>query len=92
MGVVFLMNPSIDESVDLMYTSKGSAVARWISNCCFNSCRSKDWCGNFRSYVSQDSSWIRSLTRYIAASLTVVYSAVAGVVPKGNLRQRKPIS
>ena len=32
------------------------------------------------------------MPRSIAASLTVVYSAVAGVVPKGNVRQIKDIS
>ena len=53
---------------------------------------SKYWCGEFRSYVSQDPSQSRSFPRSIAASLTVVYSSGAGVVPKGNLRQKKSIS
>ena len=38
--------------------------------------------------MSHDSSLSRSLHRSIAASLIVVYSAGAGVVPKGNNRQR----
>ena len=33
-----------------------------------------------------------SLPRSIAASLMVVYSAGAGAVPKGNLKQRKASS
>ena len=39
--------------------------------------------------MSQDSSRSRSLPKSIAASLIVVYSSGADVVPKGNLRQRK---
>ena len=42
--------------------------------------------------MSQDSSRSISFPGSIAASLTVVYSAGAGVVPKGDLRQRKDIS
>ena len=38
--------------------------------------------------MSQDSSRDGSFPRSIAASLTVVYSAGAGVVPNVNLRQR----
>ena len=83
------MNPSIHASVAVMSNSKGSDVSRWLAGCCFYSCGSKDQCGEFRSYVSQDSSRVRSLPRSIVASLTVLYSAGAGVVPKGNLRQRK---
>ena len=49
-------------------------------------------CGEFRSSVSQDSSRSRSFPRSIAASLTVVYSAGTGVVPSGNLKQRKASS
>ena len=86
------MNPSIDASVAVMSTAKGYAVARWISYCCFSSCGSKYWCGDFRSSVSQDSSQGRSLPRSIAASLTVVYSSDAGVVPKGNLKHGKSSS
>ena len=92
MVMLSLMNPSIDASVDLMSTDNGSAVARWLSDCCLFSCGSKDQCGKFRSSVSQDSSRSRSLPRYIAASPTVVYSAGVGVVPKGDLRQRKASS
>ena len=51
-----------------------------------------DQCGNFRSSVSQDSSWSISLPRSISASLTVLYSSGAGVVTKGNSRQIKSIS
>ena len=53
---------------------------------------SKDRCGELRLSVSQDSSRSRSLPRSIFASLIVVYSAGAGVVPKVNIRYRKAIS
>ena len=43
-----------------------------------------DWLGEFRSSVYQDSYRHRLFPRYIAASLTVVYSDGKGVVPKGN--------
>ena len=46
-------------------------------------------CGEFRSCVSKYSSRSRPFPRSIAASLTVIYYAGAGVVPKGNLRHRK---
>ena len=85
------MKPSIDASVAVISTAKGSAVTRWLADCCFYSCGSKDRCGEFRSSVSQDSSLSRLLPRSIAASLTVIYFASAGVVPKGNLKQRKAI-
>ena len=78
--------------MDVISTSKESAVARWIYDYCFSSCGSKDWCEKFRSYVSQDSSRSRSLPRSISASLTVVYYAGAGVVPKVNLKKRKASS
>ena len=48
-----------------------------------------DWLGEFRSSVYQDSYRHRLFPRYIAASLTVVYSDGKGVVPKGNRMQRK---
>ena len=86
------MNPSIDAYVDVMSTAKGYAISRWISDCCFSSCGSKDRCGEFRSSVSQDSPRSRFLRRSIAASLTVVYYACVGVVPMGNLMQRKASS
>ena len=73
-------------------TAKGSAISICIAGLCFSSCVSKDLCGKFRSSVSQYSSRSRSLPRYIAASPTVVYSAGVGVVPKGDLRQRKASS
>ena len=84
-----LMKPSIDASVSVISTDKGYAVAICLSGCCFSSFGSKDWCGNFRSSVSQDSSRSRSLPRPIAASLTVLYSTGADVVPKGYLEHRK---
>ena len=89
MVIILSMNTPIDASVAVMSTAKGSYVARWLSDFCFSYCGSKDQCGKFRPSVSHDSSQIRSLPRYIAASLTVVYSAGAGVVPKGNLRHIK---
>ena len=92
MVMMSFMKPSIDASVAVISTAKGSAVARRLSDFCFSSFGSKDWCGEFRSSVSQDSSRSRSFPRSIAASLTVVYSAGAGVVPKGNLKQRKASS
>ena len=86
------MNPSIDASVAMISTDKGSTFYRWLANCCFSFGGSKNWCGELKSSVSQYWSWSISLPRYIAASLIVVYSAGAGVVPKGNLRQRKASS
>ena len=69
MGMMSSMNPYIDASVAVMYTSKGSSVARCLVDCCLSSCGSKDWCGEFRSSVSQDSSRSRSFPTSIAASL-----------------------
>ena len=89
MVMMSLMNPSIDISVTVMSTAKGYDVVIWLSDCCLSSCGSKDRCGNFISSVSQDSSRIILLPRSIATSLTVVYYSGAGVVPKGNFRQRK---
>ena len=89
MVMISSMKPSIDDSLAVIYTDKGSAVAICLSNCCFSSCGSKDRCGKFRLSVSQDSSRSRSLPRPIAASLTVAYYAGAGVIPKVNLSQRK---
>ena len=83
------MKPSIDASVALISTAKGYSVVIWIADCSFFSCGSKYRCNKFRSSVSQDSSQSRLLPRSIAALLTVVYSAGAGVVPKGNLKHRK---
>ena len=76
----------------VLYTDKGSDGARWLFECCLYFCGSKDLCGEFRSSVSQDSSRSRSFPRSIAASLTVIYSFVAGVVPKGDRRQRNASS
>ena len=89
MVMISLMNPSIDASVDVMSTAKGSSVSRWLAELCFSSCGIKDRCGEFRSSVYQDSYLSRSFPSYISASLTVVYYAGTGVVPMGNLRQRK---
>ena len=86
------MNPSIDASVAVISTSKGSAVAIWLADCCLYSFGSKDRCDEFMSSVSQDSSRSRSLPRSFADSLAVVYYSGAGVVPKGNLRQRNSSS
>ena len=66
----------------MISTAKGSAIERWLADYCLSLCGSKDWYGEFRSSVSQDSSRSRSLPRSIFASLIVVYSAGAGVVPK----------
>ena len=85
------MNQSIDASVDVMSTAKGSAVAIWIVDCCFSSYGSKYWCGEFKSSTYLDSFQSRLLPRSIAASLTVAYYAGAGVVIKGNLRKIKSI-
>ena len=79
------MNTSIDASVAVMSTSKGSDVARWLADFCLYSCWSKDWCGKFKSSVSQDLSRSRSFPRSISDLLTVAYSSGAGVVPKSNL-------
>ena len=89
MVMIFSMNPSVDASIAMMITSGGSAFARWFYDCCLSSFESKDLCDEFISSVSQDSYHGRCFPRYTAASLTVVYSAGAGVVPKGYLRQRK---
>ena len=86
------MNTYIDASVDVIYTAKWSAVSRLIYGCCFSSCGSKDWCGEFISSVYQDLSRSRSFPRYIASSIIAVYSTGTGVVPKVNLRQRKSSS
>ena len=86
------MKPCIDSSVAVISTDKGTAVAIWLAESCFSSYGSKYWCGKFRSSVSQYSSQSRSLPRSIAPSLTVLYYAGAGVVPKVNLKQRKSSS
>ena len=86
------MNQYIGASVAVMSNSKGSTVARFLADFFFSSCGSKYWCGDFRLFVFQDSNRSRSLPRSIVASPTLVYSAGAGLVPKGNLSQRKAIS
>ena len=89
MAMMFLKSPYIDDSVAVMYTAKGYAVAKRIIDCCLSSFGSKDICGEFRSSVSQDSSQSISFPRYVATSLKVLYFAGAGVVPKGKSGQRK---
>ena len=89
MVMMSLMNTSIDSSVAVMSTARGSAFVRWFSDCFSSSFGSEDLCGELRFSVSQDFPLSRSFTRSISALLTVLYSAGAGVVPKGNLRQRK---
>ena len=86
------INPYIYAYVAVMSTDKGYANRIWLVECCLSSCGIKYWCVEFRSSVSQDLSRSRSFTRSIANSLTVVYYADAGVVPKGNRRQRKASS
>ena len=71
-----------------MSNAKGSSVEIWLVDCCLSSCGSKDLCEEFRSSVSQYLSRSRSFPRSISASLTVIYSAGASVVPKGNRRHR----
>ena len=80
------MKPSIDASVAMISTAKGSDFSRWLADWYLSSGGSKDLCGELRSFVSQDLSWSRLLPRSIAASLIVVYSYGADVVPKGNLK------
>ena len=80
------MNLSIYASVAVMYTDKGSAVARWLVECCFSSWGSRYRCGEFRSSMSQYLYRSRSFHRSIATSLTVVYSFGANMVPKDNHR------
>ena len=83
------MNPSIDASVAVMPTTRGSAFARWFSGSCLSSFGSEDMCGELRLSVYQDFSLSRSFPRSIEALLTVVYYSGAGFVPKGNHMQRK---
>ena len=92
MVMMSLMKPYIDASVDVISTAKEYSVYRWLAYWWFSSGGSKDLCGELRLFVSQDWSWSRLFPRYIVASLIVVYSAAAGLVPKGNLKQRKASS
>ena len=84
MVMMSLMNPSIDASVSLMSTSRGSAFERCFTGCCSSSFGSKVLCGELRFSVSQDYSLSRSFPKSIANFLIVVYSSVVSVVPKGN--------
>ena len=89
MVTMLLISPSIDSSVDLMSTARGSAFVRWFSDCCLSYFGSKVMFGELILSVSQDSSYSRLFHRSIAALLVVVYSSDVGVVSKGNCRQRK---
>ena len=84
-----LINQSIDASVAVMSNPRGSAFLIWFPNCCLSSFGSKVICGELILSVSQYSSLSRSFHKSIAALLIVVYSAVAGVVLKGNHLQRQ---
>ena len=82
MVTMLSMHPSIDASVAVMSTAKGYAVVIWIVDCCLTFYCSKYMCGEFRLSVFQGSSRSRSFSRSIVALPTVVYSDVAGVMPK----------
>ena len=86
--VIFLMKPSIDASLAVMYTSRGYVFAKLSSEWCLFSSRSRFLCGKLRYVVSCDSSLSSSFPRSIATLLIVSYSSGVGVVPKGNRRQR----
>ena len=73
----------------LFFTARGYAFVRWFADFCLSSFGSNFLCGELIFSVSQYSSLSRSFPRYISASLIVVYYAGAGVVPKGDRRQRK---
>ena len=45
MVIMLSMNPSIDASVAVISTDKGSAVVRWLAGFYFSSYGSKYWCG-----------------------------------------------
>ena len=86
MVTIFSMNPSIDASVSVISTARGSDFARCFDNCSFSSFGSKVLCDKLRLSISQDSSLSRCFLRSILAFLIVVYYAGVGMVPKGNLR------
>ena len=48
----------------------------------------KNWCGKLRLYVSQYLLWSRLFPKFIATSLTVLYSAGVGAMEKGDHRKR----
>ena len=50
MVMMSLMKPSIDFSVAMISTAKGSAFARWLADCCFSSSGSKDLCGELNYF------------------------------------------
>ena len=89
MVMMLSMNPSIDDSVSVISTARGSAFTGWFSGCCLSSFGSKVLCGEMIFYGSHNSSLNRLFPRYIAAFLIVVYSYGADVVKKGNYRHRK---
>ena len=67
----------------------GPLLQRYFYDCCLSSFDIKDLCGELRFSVSQYSSLSRFFSRYTAYQIIVVYSDVAGVVPKGNQRKIK---
>ena len=48
MVMIMSMNTSIDDSVAVLSTAKGSFVARLLAGCCLSPCKSKYRCGGFR--------------------------------------------
>ena len=88
MVMMLQMNVYIYASIAMMSTDRRSAFKRWFDDCCLSSFGSKVICGELILSVSRYSSLSRSFHKSIAALLIVVYSAVAGVVLKGNHLQR----
>ena len=83
------MNPSIDYSLDSMFTTMGSTFERWSADCYLSSSGSRFICGELWYVVSHDSSLSRWFLRSIAYLQMVVYSDGAVVVPKGIHMQIK---
>ena len=52
MVMISSMKPSIDASVAVIYTAKGSDFARLLAYSCFSSVGIKYLCGELRSFVS----------------------------------------
>ena len=89
MEIMSLMNTSIDDYLDSMFTSRASDFARWLSDWSLSSSRSRFLFGELRYILSHESSLSVFFLRSIYASLIVLYSYGAGVVPKGSSRQIK---
>ena len=87
--MMLLMNPSIDASLESMFTARGSDFEIWSAEWRLSFSGSMFLCGELRYVVSNDSSLSRLFPMSIPASLVVVYSYGAGVVPKSGCRQRK---